>query len=244
MRTFDENSCAISITSPRSLFCPGTQQVWWDHREKFHTMRLLGKVPANGTWCERRDRCLGGLMEEVLSFFKGAPISDWNVHTIHRGTSPVKAYKFYGLVDWGKYPFQTDLSFPGEVAVTNPPNPSFDVPEVIGRFREARAITQLWCDDVWTLWPGNSKCVCLCVRVCVCACVCTRARAFVCVCVCVCVYCTIACVLVVVIACGCVSTAYVCACVHARVCVWVYASKLLRVYVCARMYVCACMDKC
>ena len=34
MRTFDENSCAISITSPRSLFRPRTQQVWWDHREK------------------------------------------------------------------------------------------------------------------------------------------------------------------------------------------------------------------
>ena len=34
MRTFDENSCAISIMSPRSLFRPRTQQVWWDHREK------------------------------------------------------------------------------------------------------------------------------------------------------------------------------------------------------------------
>ena len=34
MRTFDENSCAISMTSPRSLFRPRTQQVWWDHREK------------------------------------------------------------------------------------------------------------------------------------------------------------------------------------------------------------------
>ena len=31
---FDENSCAISITSPRSLCSPRTQQVWWDHREK------------------------------------------------------------------------------------------------------------------------------------------------------------------------------------------------------------------
>ena len=59
MRTFDENSCAISITSPRSLFRPRTQPVWWDHREKSrrasHTMGLPGlKVPANGTWCERR----------------------------------------------------------------------------------------------------------------------------------------------------------------------------------------------
>ena len=52
MRTFDENSCAISITSPRSLFRPRTQQVWWDHREKSrrasHTMRLPGKVPLAG----------------------------------------------------------------------------------------------------------------------------------------------------------------------------------------------------
>ena len=59
MRTFDENSCAISITSPRSLFRPRTQQVWWDHREKSRRAstlwdcrgksRLPGKVPANGT---------------------------------------------------------------------------------------------------------------------------------------------------------------------------------------------------
>ena len=59
MRTFDENSCAISITSPRSLFRPRTQQVWWDHREKSRRAsalwdcrgksRLLVKVPANGT---------------------------------------------------------------------------------------------------------------------------------------------------------------------------------------------------
>ena len=64
MRTFDENSCAISIMSPRSLFRPRTQQVWWDHREKSRRAstlwdcrgksRLPGKVPANGTWCERR----------------------------------------------------------------------------------------------------------------------------------------------------------------------------------------------
>ena len=59
MRTFDENSCVISITSPRSLFRPRTQQVWWDHREKSRRAstlwdcrgksRLPGKVPANGT---------------------------------------------------------------------------------------------------------------------------------------------------------------------------------------------------
>ena len=34
MRTFDNNSCAISITSPRSIFVPGTQHVWWGRREK------------------------------------------------------------------------------------------------------------------------------------------------------------------------------------------------------------------
>ena len=59
MRTFDENSCAISITSPRSLFCPRTQHVWWDHREKSRRAstlwdcrgksHLAGLSPANGT---------------------------------------------------------------------------------------------------------------------------------------------------------------------------------------------------
>ena len=34
MRTFDNNSCAISITSPRSLFRPRTQHGRWGHREK------------------------------------------------------------------------------------------------------------------------------------------------------------------------------------------------------------------
>ena len=34
MRTFDENSGAISIMSPISLSSPRTQHVWWDHREK------------------------------------------------------------------------------------------------------------------------------------------------------------------------------------------------------------------
>ena len=36
MRTFDENSCVISITSDlgRSLSPLRTQHVWWDHREK------------------------------------------------------------------------------------------------------------------------------------------------------------------------------------------------------------------
>ena len=65
MRTFDENSCAISITSLRSLFHPRTQQVWWDHREKSRRAstlwdcrgksHLTGLSLANGTQCERGD---------------------------------------------------------------------------------------------------------------------------------------------------------------------------------------------
>ena len=63
MRTFDENSCAISITSPRSLSPLRTQHVWWDHREKFRRAstpwdcrgksHLAGLPPANGTQSER-----------------------------------------------------------------------------------------------------------------------------------------------------------------------------------------------
>ena len=64
MRTFDENSCAISITSPRSLYRPRTQQVWWDHREKSRRAstrcdcrgksRLAGLSPLSGTPSELR----------------------------------------------------------------------------------------------------------------------------------------------------------------------------------------------
>ena len=56
---FDENSCALSITSPRSLFRPRTQQVWWDHWEKSRRAstlwdcrgksHLAGLSPVNGT---------------------------------------------------------------------------------------------------------------------------------------------------------------------------------------------------
>ena len=65
MHTFDENSCAISITSPRSLSPLWTQHVWWDHREKSRRAstlwdcrgksHLAGLSPANGTQSERRD---------------------------------------------------------------------------------------------------------------------------------------------------------------------------------------------
>ena len=60
MRTFDENSCAISITSPRSLFrSPGPNKFGGitgrSPSERPHygiaggKSRLPGKVPANGT---------------------------------------------------------------------------------------------------------------------------------------------------------------------------------------------------
>ena len=65
MHTFDENSCAISITSPRSLSTLRTQHVWWDHREKSRRAstlwdcrgksHLAGLSPANGTQSERGD---------------------------------------------------------------------------------------------------------------------------------------------------------------------------------------------
>ena len=92
---------------------------------------LNGPGRSQGFWCSLK--CSLSLIS-ILS--NRIPLSN----QLHRGTSPVKAYTFYGLVDWGKYwnTFQTDLSFTGEVAmVTNPPNPSFDVPEVIGQLQGA-----------------------------------------------------------------------------------------------------------
>ena len=66
MRTFDNNSCAISITSPRSLFRPRTQHGRWGHREKSRRAStrwdcqgkscLAGLSPLSGTPSERRDR--------------------------------------------------------------------------------------------------------------------------------------------------------------------------------------------
>ena len=65
MRTFDNNSCAISITSPRSLFRPRTQHGRWGHREKSRRAStrwdcrgkscLAGLSPLSGTPSERRD---------------------------------------------------------------------------------------------------------------------------------------------------------------------------------------------
>ena len=63
MRTFDNNSCAISITSPRSLFRPRTQHGRWGRREKSRwastrcdcrgKSRLAGLSPLSGTPSER-----------------------------------------------------------------------------------------------------------------------------------------------------------------------------------------------
>ena len=63
MRTFDNNSCAISIMSPRSLFRPRTQHGRWGHREKSRRAStrwdcrgksgLAGLSPLSGTPSER-----------------------------------------------------------------------------------------------------------------------------------------------------------------------------------------------
>ena len=64
MRTFDNNSCAISITSPRSLFRPRTQHGRWGHQEKSRRAStrwdcrgksfLAGLSPLSGTPSECR----------------------------------------------------------------------------------------------------------------------------------------------------------------------------------------------
>ena len=58
MRTFDENSCAISITSPKVDFRPrnptclvGTR---WQVPASVHMMWLPGKVPLGGTFPAKR----------------------------------------------------------------------------------------------------------------------------------------------------------------------------------------------
>ena len=75
MRTFDNNSCAISITSPRSLFRPRTQHARWGHREKSRRAStrwdcrgkscLAGLSPLSGTPSERRVRIHPSLLPEV-----------------------------------------------------------------------------------------------------------------------------------------------------------------------------------
>ena len=71
MRTFDNNSCAISITSPRSLFRPRTQHGRWGHREKSRRAStrwdcrgkscLAGLSPLSGTPSERREQSVNTL---------------------------------------------------------------------------------------------------------------------------------------------------------------------------------------
>ena len=71
MRTFDNNSCAISITSPRSLFRPRTQHGRWGHQEKSRRAStrwdcrgkscLAGLSPLSGTPSERGARFKGSI---------------------------------------------------------------------------------------------------------------------------------------------------------------------------------------
>ena len=76
MRTFDNNSCAISITSPRSLFRP-PNPTWsvgspGEVPASVHTMGLPGKVlpsgtfPLSGTPSERRVRRATGIVHGLL----------------------------------------------------------------------------------------------------------------------------------------------------------------------------------
>ena len=88
MRTFDNNSCAISITSPRSLFRPRTQHGRWGHREKSRRAStrwdcrgkscLAGLSPLSGTPSERRVKAFPprinlpcGVLSTFSSFYLG-----------------------------------------------------------------------------------------------------------------------------------------------------------------------------
>ena len=80
MRTFDNNSCAISITSPRSLFRPRTQHGRWGHREKSRRAStrwdcrgkscLAGLSPLSVTPSERRVIGINAQYMSVLPLFK------------------------------------------------------------------------------------------------------------------------------------------------------------------------------
>ena len=126
---------------------------------------------------------------------------------LRRGTSPVKVFEFYGLVDRGKYrnTFQTDLSYPGKL-------PWWRIPRIsrsmcrkykvrlqgVGFGWGARNYaTSMWnkrSEDSdgskineawtwWTVWAYVCVCVCVCVYVCVCVCVpCECVYARVCLC--------------------------------------------------------------
>ena len=62
---------------------------------------------------QKRIFFLNDVMDETQFLFYFIPLSN----QLHRGTSPVKVFEFYGLVDQGKYrnTFQTDLSYPGKL---------------------------------------------------------------------------------------------------------------------------------
>ena len=81
MRTFENNSCAISITSPRSLFHPRTQHGRWGHREKSRR--------ASTRWDCRGKSCLVG-----LSPLSGTPSErSVHVHYFLMGAHPHNAKK-------------------------------------------------------------------------------------------------------------------------------------------------------
>ena len=87
MRTFDNNSCAISITSPRSLFRPRTQHGRWGHREKSRR--------ASTRWDCRGKSCLAG-----LSPLSGTPSERRVNHLIvWRVTSLNGLYPFWSIWD-------------------------------------------------------------------------------------------------------------------------------------------------
>ena len=84
MRTFDNNSCAISITSPRSLFRPRTQHGRWGHREK-------------SRWASTRWDCRGKVLPSGTFPLSGTPserrvnIDNYGpVHICSRYTTPAK----------------------------------------------------------------------------------------------------------------------------------------------------------
>ena len=181
-------------------------------------------------------------------------------YTPFKPTSPVKAYKFYGLVHRGKYrnTFQTDRKY-----------------KVRFRARgsaEALAITQLQCETKgWKILDGSKfiksmkrehsdlelvsvfVCVCMC-RVCVrrrvCMHRCMLVLAYVCAhcqCICVCINvcvhgCTLGCARVSVFVCGVNACVCVCMCVRMRVCM--HAHRYVCARVCAWIYVSMCAREC
>ena len=104
---------------------------------------------------------------------------------LHRGTSPVKVFEFYGLVDQGKYrnTFQTDLSYPGKL-------PWWRIPRISRSMCRKYKVrlqgagfgykgARNYATSMWNKRSEDSDgskinvCgVCMCARTCVCVCVC------------------------------------------------------------------------